>query len=132
MILTRNKSDLFGALASILCLIHCAATPLLFMTHAYSKGTIGGPPTWWHWIDYVFLFIAFLAVYKSARTTTKNWVKWALWISLAVLSLVIFNEKWGWLYAPEALIYFPAIALIFLHLYNLKYASCHNEMCHHK
>jgi len=46
-----------------------------------------------------------------------------------VLFIIIMNEKMAWFSLSEQAIYFPALALIALHLYNKKYCQCNNNKC---
>ena len=122
------KSDSVGAIASGLCLLHCIATPLVFVVQPITS-QIETAPVWWKSLDYVFLALSFFAVYWSALNTARNWVKYALWISWVALTIAIFNEKFEVFHWPELIIYIPAIALIFLHLFNRKYCQCADEKC---
>lgn len=126
----RKNTDLLGAMASGLCLIHCIATPLLFIAQTCSATCCEASPIWWQWIDYLFLVISFVAVYRSNQTTSKAWVGKALWFSWSLLAFLILNEKMGWIPLPEFAIYLPALSLISLHLYNQKYCKC-DENCIH-
>jgi hypothetical protein len=129
MILSNQKSDILGTFASSLCLIHCIATPFVFIAQAGAAVCCEATPAWWKSIDYIFLIISFIAIYWSTKTTTANWIKPLLWTSWALLALIIFNEKFEVLPMPEATIYVPAIALIILHLYNRKYCKCNTNTC---
>ncbi|WP_299365942.1 MerC domain-containing protein [Winogradskyella sp.] len=122
--LKNKNSDIIGALASSLCLIHCMATPFVFIAQASVASDHHHAPIWWKSIDFIFIGISFFAVYWSAKNTIKSWVKFALWMSWIGLCLVILNEKLEWLPLPEGTIYIPAIALIAIHLYNKKYCQC--------
>lgn len=127
MVLSQ-KSDVAGILASSLCLIHCVFTPFLFVAQtqmACCEAVLG----WWGSIDYLFLMISFFAIYKSTKTTTKNWVKTSFWLSWTILSIIIVNEHFGWFHLVEESIYIPALALILLHFYNIKYCQCSGEKC---
>ncbi len=123
-----NKSDSVGALASGLCLIHCVATPFLFVLQPLSVSEEAAP-LWWQSLDYIFLVVSFFAVYWSAVNTSKRWMRYALWISYVVLALAILNEKFEVLHLGEFLTYIPATSLIGLHLYNQKYCQCADETC---
>jgi len=112
-----------------LYLLHCIATPFLFIVQAGSASCCDGPPEWWKFMDYVFLGISFLAIYWSAKTTTIHWMAPMLWSSWALLLVIILNEKLEVLPLPEAAIYLPAIALSTLHLYNRKYCKCKTDKC---
>ncbi len=134
--LSSIKSDYLGAVSSTLCLIHCVATPFIFIAHsalhhdhAHDHAHGHGAPIWWQAIDIIFLAIAFLAVYQSAKNTSKNWVRYGLWISWALLVLFIINEKFHWAHLAEFWVFFPSLSLVGLHIYNLKYCQCEDEDC---
>ncbi|NMH86894.1 MerC domain-containing protein [Flavivirga algicola] len=129
MRLITKKPDTLGAIASTLCMVHCIATPLLFIAHTCAEHGCSTTPTWWKSLDYFFLFISFFAVYRSTKTTSKNFMKPLLWLSWSALFLVILNEMLGIYHVPEGLTYTPALALVALHLYNLKYCQCKTENC---
>ena len=121
------KSDSIGALASSLCLIHCLVTPIIFVAQACTDSCCADTPTWWSMLDYLFLIISFFAVYRSTSTTSKEYMKYALWGSWLLLFTMILNEKAEFLPLPESLTYVAAAALVLLHLYNLKFCNCASE-----
>lgn len=129
MRLIIEKSNGLGAIASSICLVHCLATPFLFVAQACSASCCEATPVWWQWIDYLFLFVAFFAVYHSAQTTTHKLISKGLWISWSVLLLVVLNEKIQWVALPRYSIYFPALSLIILHIYNRKFCHCDTDQC---
>ncbi len=129
MILIKQKSDVIGTLSSSLCLIHCIATPFLFMAQAGSAICCESHFIWWKYMDYFFLIISFFAIYWSTKTTTINWIKPLFWLSWLVLLLVIVNEKIELVPLTEVAVYIPAFALIILHLYNKKYCNCDTNKC---
>ena len=120
MVLTQ-KSDNIGAIASTLCLLHCIATPLIFIVQAGSLSCCGSPPSWWKLIDVLFVIISFFAIYNSTLTSSSKIIKVSLWFFWFFLFFIILNEKIGWFHLNESLIYIPAIALTVLHLYNKKH-----------
>ncbi|RNC90155.1 MAG: MerC domain-containing protein [Allomuricauda sp.] len=124
-----TKSDIIGASASALCLIHCVATPLLFVAQAGLVGDGESHPEWWGTLDFIFLFISLLAIWWSGKNTSKTWMRIALWASWSVLFFVVLNEKLSIIALAEQIIYIPAIALIFFHLYNRKYCQCGRGDC---
>ena len=65
------KSDWIGMLASGLCLIHCLATPFLFIANASIGLHEEAHPSWWGALDIVFLVLSFFAVYWSIQNTTQ-------------------------------------------------------------
>lgn len=125
----NTKSNLFGALASGLCLVHCLATPLLFIAqastahHDHHHHEIG----WWSSLDYIFLVISAVAVYYAAQNSSLKWMPLALYSSWAILAFLILNEKFHLLHLPHEAIYFPTLSLIGLHLYNRNYCNCEDE-----
>jgi len=125
----KTNSDSIGAMASSLCLIHCVATPFIFIAQTCSATCCESAPTWWTIIDYVFLAISFFAVYWSSNNSSKQWVKYSLWFNWIALCLLIINEKLQLYTIPEGFIYLPAITLFILHLYNQKYCRCNNNQC---
>jgi len=125
----QNNSDSIGAIASSLCLIHCVATPFIFIAQTCSATCCESAPTWWTIIDYVFLAISFFAVYWSSNNSSKQWVKYSLWFNWIALCLLIINEKLQLYTIPEGIIYLPAMTLFVLHLYNQKYCRCNNNQC---
>lgn len=125
----KNNSDTLGALASGLCLIHCVATPFLFIAQTCSATCCETAPTWWKAIDYIFIVISFFAVYWSSKHSSKTWIINALWISWVLLFLALLNEKFTLVELPETSIYLPAIVLVLLHLYNKKYCRCTKDVC---
>jgi len=129
MILIKQKSDLLGTVASSLCLVHCIATPFLFLAQAGSAACCESPPTWWKFMDYLFLAISFFAILWSTKTTTLTFIKPLMWLSYIMLSIVILNEKLELFYIPEAVVYIPAVGLIILHLYNRKFCTCKTDKC---
>lgn len=127
---TTLKSDLVGAVSSGLCILHCVATPFLFIAQSCNvSGCCASSPAWWSAIDYLFIGITFLAVYQSGKNTSKPWIKYAMYTGWIVLSLLTFNEKFTLIPLASAWKYLAAFSLISLHLYNLKYCQCVEEAC---
>ncbi len=123
-LLSGGKSDLLGALASGLCLIHCVATPFLFAAHAGLHAHHAESPMWWGLIDSVMLIVSLVAVLWAFRNSSIAWVKIALSVSWLFLAAIILNEKLEAVHLAEAWIYVPALSLIILHLYNRRYCQC--------
>jgi len=129
MILIKQRPDLLGTFASSLCLIHCLATPFVFIAQSCTATCCSATPIWWKFIDYIFLVVSFFAIYYSTRTTTINWIKPSLWLSWFLLFVIIVNEKIQLVPLPESLIYIPSISLMTLHLYNKRYCNCTDDKC---
>ena len=124
-----SKSDVIGAWASGLCLIHCLATPFLFVAQAGLISHGESHPQWWGILDVVFLSISFIAIWWSSKNTSKQWMRIALWASWLLLCFVVLNEKLAIVPLAEQAIYVPAVGLIFFHLYNRRYCQCGEGDC---
>lgn len=129
MRITSLKTDKIGILASTLCLIHCIATPFLFLASSCSSNCCESSPNWYSSLDFIFLLISLFAVYQSSKNSSKQWMKYAMWSSWAVLLAVLLSENIHIFSLPEYTIYFPALALVVLHIYNLKYCQCKIGTC---
>jgi len=126
----NSNSDFFGVMASVLCMLHCLATPFLFAAHAVTSASCAEiSPVWWTMMDYLFLVITFFATYYSAKSTTLKWMPVTLYIFWTVLALLIFNSTLHIISFPHAFIYIPGLSLSFLHLYNLRHCRCQKEDC---
>ena len=127
--LVNKRSDTLGAISSVLCMLHCIATPFLFVATISASTCCSAAPSWWQWMDYIFLIVSFVAVKFSTAQTDSNFIKFALWISWIGLTIVILNANFSWFHASENIRYIPAFSLVGLHLYNLKYCQCKTEGC---
>lgn len=123
------SSDLLGALSSGLCLIHCLATPFLFIAKSCSTSCCADAPLVWSMIDFIFIGVSFFAVKWSVKTTPKGWIKIALWIAWTASFISILDEKFSLLQLPQHSIYYSAFLLIGFHLYNNKYCKCNEDSC---
>jgi len=124
-----EKSDSIGIIASGLCFVHCLITPFLFVAKMCSVSCCATAPTWWKSIDFIFLVVSFFAIYWSTLNTSKNFVKSAFWLSWLLLSFVLVNEQTQWIFVSRFAIFLPAFALIFLHIYNIRYCQCRKTEC---
>lgn len=123
------KADTTGIIASTLCMIHCIATPFIFLAQSCTISCCSDAPSWWKWIDVAFLLISLFAIAHTSKQTTKIWVKSALWISWSLLLIIILNEQLQLLSLFKNAIFIPALMLVALHLYNLKYCKCAEKTC---
>ncbi len=126
MNLILKKPDTVGAIASILCMLHCVLTPFLFLTYPGQIDHVQESPVWWQNFNYIFIIISFFAVYKSVKTTSNSIIKYALWSSWIVLLSLIINEQYEWVSLPEFMTYITTSLLAILHIYNLNYCQCEN------
>ncbi|WP_298955680.1 MerC domain-containing protein [uncultured Nonlabens sp.] len=129
MILLVPKPGIVGAAVSMLCVIHCAITPLLFLSHAAAMNQEITKPIWWTNLDYLFIIISFFSIYHATQNTNRKIMKPHLWVSWSILLLLIVNEKIEVFSIPEFITYITATLLAVLHLYNLKYCQCRDNKC---
>ena len=124
-----KNSDQIGAVSSGLCMLHCFATPFLFLSQSSLIFISVDFTLPWFMINYIFLFISFIAIYYSVKNSSIRFIRIFLYLSWAVLSGLIINESLGILSIPETATYLSASSLICLHIYNLKYCRCDDENC---
>ena len=118
------KADIIGASASLLCMIHCLATPFVFFLKTSTAMCCSETPMWWQSIDYLFLTVAFFAVVHIIKNNrTQAWLKSLLIISWTGLLIVTLNTTFFIFHISNSLAYAPAISLVTLHLYNSKLFS---------
>ena len=89
------NSDHIGVTASSLCMLHCFFTPLLFLSQATSVTFTQEIPFLWQSLNYLFLLISFLAIYYTAKNSSKLSVKVLLVSTWLILSCLIIIEKVG-------------------------------------
>ena len=113
------KEYLIGASASFLCLVHCLATPFVFLIKSSAAVCCSETPTWWQAMDYIFLVVAFFAVvHVTNNHRSKEWMKFSLVVSWLALLLVTLNSTYFLFHITNEIAYIPAISLVCLHLYN--------------
>ena len=129
MRLIIKHSDYVGASASGLCLIHCIATPILFLSQA-SLISIGNEMLFlWQSLNFVFLAISFIAIYYSVQNSSNLYVKILFFLNWLILSALILIELFEILSIAEFYTYIAAISLSILHIYNLNYCRCEDDDC---
>ena len=128
MKLVLNNSDTIGIFTSLICSIHCFATPILFVAQSgFASADI--QPIWWESINYLFIVFSFAAVYYSVRNTSKKIMKPMLWICWLFFTTIILNEIIGIVEILELFSYVSAFSLAFAHTYNLRYCQCEDGEC---
>jgi hypothetical protein len=119
-----NKSDKFGILSAILCIIHCTFLPLAF---AFITTNIDIPFSQFSYLlDLGFIVISLAAVYFSARHSPSLAIKSTLWIFVTVFIAGIALEhitSWG-----KVIAFTGSIGLIVAHFYNLRYCRKGNHV----
>jgi len=129
MKLIIRNSDRIGVLSSGLCMLHCFATPFLFLSQSSLIFISVDFTLTWFILNYVFLFISFIAIYHSVKNSTNRFIRIFLYLFWVVLSGLIINESLEIFSIPEAATYFSASSLICLHIYNLRYCRCDDKDC---
>ncbi len=124
-----NNSDRIGVVSSSLCMLHCFATPFLFLSQSSLIFLSLDFTLPWLLINYVFLFISFIAIFFSVKNSSNKIIRVLLYLFWFLLSGLIINESLGILSIPETATYLSASSLICLHIYNLNYCRCDNEDC---
>ena len=117
--------DNIGATFSTICVIHCFATPILFVTQSYMLVV----PGWWQALNYVFLLLSFFAVYKTSQNSSNQIVKILLYIFWGILATLLISEEFELFHLPEFITYSTGLTLAGLHIYNKKYCQCDDEEC---
>ncbi|MFA8341422.1 MAG: MerC domain-containing protein [Rhodothermaceae bacterium] len=122
-------ADNIGMTSSTLCLIHCMITPFIFIAQACTASCCADAPVWWKTIDFLFLVISFVAVYYSAKTTSKIWMRYTFYFSFILLFFLIINDHLVLFEVAKTPLYITAGLLAGLHFYNRKYCLCQSTCC---
>ena len=129
MKLIIKHSDYVGASASGLCLIHCIATPILFLSQASLISISNEMLFLWQSLNFLFLAISFIAIYYSVKNSSNSYVKILFFLNWLILSALILIELFEILSIAEFYTYIAAISLSILHIYNLNYCRCEDDSC---
>ncbi|MCB0702070.1 MAG: MerC domain-containing protein [Candidatus Kapaibacterium sp.] len=110
----KTTSDKIGITASVLCLIHCLAIPILFTVSADTLHLVNHQMPI---IDYIFAVVALIAAYFSGRKTTDTKIKIAFGIGWALFIIgVLLHDNPYLLY----LLHIGSVILIVTHLKNIR------------
>ena len=129
MKLIINNSDYIGATSSGLCMLHCFATPFIFLSQSAAINISLDITFLWYSLNYMFLLISFIAIYYSVKNSSNFLVKVLLYLFWLLLSALIINEALSIFPVPELYTYISAFSLSSLHIYNLKYCRCDDDEC---
>ena len=124
------NSDKMGIISSLLCLLHCALTPLLFISQPTILNSYKDfPEIWWRLASLLIIPVSLYAVYRSNKNTTNKSLGVAMWLCCFILLSTIINEAFEIFSLKEYFSYGASITLGFLHVYNLKYCTCEDDDC---
>ena len=112
MINLKIKNDFVGAFTGLTCMIHCMATPFIFVTKVCATTGCLETPFWWQVIDYFFILISFVVIWRVTKNSNNNILRIAFWFSWIILFLSILNEKLEMFPLSEAFIYLPSLTII--------------------
>ena len=129
MKLIIKNSDYIGASTSGLCMLHCFATPLIFLSQSAAINISMEITFLWYSLNYVFLLISFIAIYYSVKNSSNFLVKVLLYLFWLLLSALIINEALSIFPVPELYTYISAFSLSSFHIYNLQYCRCDDDEC---
>jgi len=118
----QENSDFVGIFSASLCLIHCLLLPILANLLAHTS--IGEYP----FFDYIFLAMAYVAVWYSVKSHTTSFTKKMFGLALFFLSFGILTEEFIDFSAYIA--YFSSFSLIVLHYVNFRSCQkCSTAQC---
>ena len=122
-------ADILGASASLLCGIHCMATPFIFMAKSsVNKMTCESTPLWWSSLDYIFLLISFFAILHSFKESHSKILKHSLLIVWVILAVLMLNQFFEFVSVSEWFKNGAALIIVILHLTNrqicLPFSQC--------
>ena len=102
--------DKLGVISALLCMVHCLATPTLL---ALGVSFLSNPL-----VAFLFMFIAFISIYKATKGILTNKISVFLWVSFIgfVISLVL--EERADIF--EFGMFLFSIAIIIGHSYNIR------------
>jgi hypothetical protein len=116
--ISASTADLMGISASVLCLIHCLAFPLLISFGFFFGAMDEHGHEHWHWLDYLFIGMAIIAVFFAAKNAHNYWIKVALWITVLLFSgAVLLHEDYPQMLFVSATL---SIVLALIHTINWK------------
>jgi len=112
------KSDIIGISASFACIVHCLAAPaLVSLGYVFNFSLVGQ----WHWLDYIFVGLAVIAVYFSSKNSNSKILKILFWTFAALFSVSILLHEW--IAGMEIITLGSSLVLIFLHFLRLRFIT---------
>lgn len=112
-----KNADLIGFTSSLLCVIHCIALPILIALSYFAVTEVGEH---WHWLDYIFIGLSFIAVKYAVMRTTESGMRMAFWATFVIFSLALMAHE----IAPWMILISLAASLVLMVLHLVNYRSC--------
>lgn len=118
---STQSADMLGISASVLCMVHCLAFPVMISLGYLVKFSDdhGHAHEHWHWMDYFFIVIAIWAVYNAAKNTHSKRIKIALWTAVLIFSIAILLHELNPLMIVISIV--ASLSLLIIHIINWKY-----------
>ncbi|WP_425562911.1 MerC domain-containing protein [Marivirga lumbricoides] len=116
-------------ISSTLCIFHCLITYLILAAYPALFSTSNQSFRLWGYVDFLLLGVSYLAVFRTIQQSNIIWIKISLLVTIVLLTFFIINERFGGIEFPIDMMYFPALAMIILHLVNLRKCRCKAGCC---
>jgi len=117
------KADYLGITGSVLCIVHCVATPFLLLTVTWLRNDT--LRSGFLSLDYVFVAINALAVFSATRHATTPAIKIVLWGSLTLFAGCLLLEEVSPLFGYGT--YLASAGLIGGHIVSIRYCQTHHN-----
>ena len=104
-------------------------TPLLFIYQVELINLNKEEIFSWQSLNYLFILVSFLAIYRSAQNSSKSIIKILMFVSWIFLCLILLNEQFEVFQIKEFYTYLAISLMSGLHFYNLKYCRCDDPDC---
>jgi hypothetical protein len=119
-----SKADYIGITGSVLCILHCLATPVLLMTVNFAHESL---KVGYLSLDYVFILVNVFAVYHASKHAHAAGIRRALWGFLGLFTACLLLEDYSERF--EYIGYAASLGLVVTHLVNLRTHHHDHEDC---
>ncbi len=119
-----SKADYIGITGSLLCIIHCLATPILLLTVNFAHESL---KVGYLSLDYVFIVVNIFAVYHATKHAHSVVIKRALWSFLVLFTACLLLEEVSETF--EYIGYAASLGLVVTHLINIRTHHHNHEEC---
>jgi hypothetical protein len=109
-----KKSDLFGIISSLLCILHCILLPFLVLGGMMAEEWVAHS----QWMDVIFIALAFVAVYLTTRRMQNRLIRNAMWFCILWFSVSVLLHHHTHLALYSSLL--ASGSLVVLHSINFR------------